>query len=196
MADPVIGATLQVLLEKLISLTIKEINSSRDFNEDLVMLTQNVSLIQAFIYDIERPLVEKQHSVEQWLNRLERVAENAENVFDRCRYESLKTQVQNSPMKKVSGFFSHSAFKRKISQKINNINKELTAINNLAKDLGLQSLVVPSRQILPVRETDSLVVASDVVGRDKDVAEIKEKILNMIEEDVALCTIPVVGMGV
>ncbi|KAH0752493.1 hypothetical protein KY285_005641 [Solanum tuberosum] len=158
MADPVIGATVQVLLEKLISLTIEE-------------------------------------SVEQWLNRLERVAEDAQNVFDRFRYESLKTKVMSSPMKKVSGFFSHTAFKRKISRKINNINKEVTAINKVAKDLGLQSPMVPSRKILPIRETDSLVVASDVVGRDLDVAVIKEKILNMRKEDVVLSTIPIVGMG-
>ncbi|KAH0723067.1 hypothetical protein KY289_006111 [Solanum tuberosum] len=198
MADPVIGATVQVLLEKLISLTIEEVNSSRDFNKDIEMLTQNVSLIQAFIHDVETPQVDKQQSVEQWLNRLERVAEDAENVFDRFRYESLKTKVmsiRNSPMKKVSGFFSHTAFKRKMSQKINNINKELTAINKVAKDLGLQSLMVPSRKILPIRETDSLVVASDVVGRDNDVDDIKEKILKMREEDVVLCTIPIVGMG-
>ncbi|KAK6778505.1 hypothetical protein RDI58_025223 [Solanum bulbocastanum] len=198
MADPVIGATVQVLLEKLISLTIKEVSSSRDFNKDLEMLTQNVSLIQAFLHDVETPQVEKQQSVEQWLNRLDRVAEDAQNVFDRFRYESLKAKVmnnRNSPMKKVCGLFSHTAFKRKMSQKINNINKELTAINKVAKDLGLQSLMVPSPKILPIRETDSLVVASDVVGRDMDVAEIKEKILNMREEDVVLCTIPIVGMG-
>ncbi|KAG5582658.1 hypothetical protein H5410_053285 [Solanum commersonii] len=198
MADLVIGATVQVLLEKLISLTIEEVNSSRDFNKDLEMLTQNVSLIQAFIHDVETPQVEKQQSVEQWLNRLERVAEDAENVFDRFRYESLKTKVmsiRNSPMKKVSGFFSHTAFKRKMSQKIHNINKELTAINKLAKDLGLQSLMVPSRKILPIRETDSLVVASDVVGRDNDVDDIKQKILKMREEDVVLCTIPIVEVA-
>ncbi|XP_055830905.1 disease resistance protein RGA2-like [Solanum dulcamara] len=198
MADLVIGTTVQVLLEKLLSLTIEEINSSRDFNKDLEMLTQNVSLIQAFIHDVERPQIEKQQSVEQWLNRLEGVAQNAENVFDRFRYESLKAQlmkIRNSPMKKVSGFFSHNAFKRKMSRKINNSNKELTDINKLAKDLGLQSLMVPSRQILPIRETDSLVVASDVIGRDLDVAEIKEKILNLREENALLCTIPIVGMG-
>ncbi|KAH0752517.1 hypothetical protein KY285_005665 [Solanum tuberosum] len=163
MADPVIGATVQVLLEKLISLTIEEVNSSRDFNKDLEMFTQNVSLIQAFLHDVETPQVDKQQSVEQWLNRLERVAEGAENVFDRFRYESLKAKV--------------------------------TAINKVAKDLGLQSLMVPSPKILPIRETDYLVVASDVVGRDLDVAEIKEKILNMREEDVVLSTIPIVGMG-
>ncbi|KAH0720770.1 hypothetical protein KY290_006654 [Solanum tuberosum] len=198
MADPVIGATVQVLLEKLISLTIEEVNSSRDFNKDLEMLTQNVSLIQAFIHDVERPQVDKQQSVEQWLNRLERVAEDAENVFDRFRNESLKKKVmsiRNSPMKKVSGFFSHTAFKRKTSQKINNINKELTTINKVAKDLGLQSLMVPFRKILPIRETDSIVVASDVIGREMDVAKIKEKILKMREEDAVLCTIPIVGMG-
>ncbi|WMV52077.1 hypothetical protein MTR67_045462 [Solanum verrucosum] len=196
MADPVFAASVKVLLDKLLSLTIKEINSSRDFNEDLEMFTQNVSLIQAFLHDVETPQVEKQQSVEQWLRRLERVTENAENVFERFRYESLKTKVmniRNSPMKKVSGFFSRTAFKSKMSRKINSINKE-SAINKVAKDLGLHSLMVPSRKILPIRETDSIVVASDVVGRDLDVAEIKDKILKMREEDVVMCTIPIVGM--
>ncbi|KAK4724919.1 hypothetical protein R3W88_027698 [Solanum pinnatisectum] len=128
---------------------------------------------------------------------LERVAEDAENVFDEFRYESLKAQVMNirtKLMEKVSNFFSHTVFKYKMSEKINNINEELRAINQLAKDLGLQSLMVPSRNILPIREIDFVVVASDVIGRDKDIAEIKEKILNMRKEAV-LCTIPIVGMG-
>ncbi|KAH0752489.1 hypothetical protein KY285_005637 [Solanum tuberosum] len=79
-----------------------------------------------------------------------------------------------------------------MSRIINNINKELTAINKVAKDLGLHSLMVPSRKTLPIRETDSIVVASDVVGRDLDVAEIKDKILKMREEDIVMCTIPIV----
>ncbi|XP_049360656.1 putative disease resistance protein RGA1 [Solanum verrucosum] len=196
MADPVIGATLQVVLEKLLSLIIEELKSLRNFNNDLEMLIQNVSLIQAFIHDVERPQVEKQ-VVEQWLMRLERVAENAENVFDQLRYESLKTKVmkiRNSPVKKVRDFFSHTSFKCKMSRKINNVTQELMAINKLAKHLGIQSLIVPSPQILQIRETDSLVIISDVVGRDKDVSDIKEKILKM-REDVVLCTIPIVGMG-
>ncbi|KAH0720779.1 hypothetical protein KY290_005761 [Solanum tuberosum] len=195
MADPVIGATVQVLLEKLLSLTIEEFSSSRDCNKDLEMLTQNVSLIQAFIHDAERRQVEDQ-AVKLWLNRLESAAENAEYVFDKFRYESLKRQVKirNNPMRKVSDFFSHTAFKNKLSRKINNINEELRGINKVARDLGLQSLMVPPRKILPIRETDSIVVPSNVVGRDNDVAEIKEKILT-IREDIDLCTIPIVGMG-
>ncbi|KAK4724876.1 hypothetical protein R3W88_027655 [Solanum pinnatisectum] len=81
-----------------------------------------------------------------------------------------------------------------MSRKINKINEELRDINQLANNLGLQSLTVPSRKILQIRETDSALVPSGVVGRDKDVAEIKEKILNM-RKDAVLCTIPIVGMG-
>ncbi|KAG5582703.1 hypothetical protein H5410_053330 [Solanum commersonii] len=176
MADPVIGATVQVLLEKLISLTIEEF---RDCKKDLEMLTLTVSMIQAFIHDAEIRQVEDQ-SVKLWLNRLERAAENAEYVFDKFRYESLKRQVKirNNPMRKVSDFFSHTAFKNKMSRKINNINEELRAINMAAKNLGLQSFMVPPRKILPIRETNSIV----------------EKILT-IRDDIDLCTIPMVGMG-
>ncbi|XP_016514942.2 putative disease resistance protein RGA3 [Nicotiana tabacum] len=196
MADPVIGATVQVLLEKLLSLTSEEVKSLRNCKKDLKMLKKTLTMIQAFIHDAERRQVEDQ-TVEEWLKMLEKVAEDAENVFDEFRYESLKAEVmkiQNKPMKKVRNFVSNTVLKWKMSRKINNISDELSAINKLAKDLGLQPPRGPSRQILPVRETDSVVVASDVVGRDKDVSEIKEKMLNM-REDVVLCTIPIVGMG-
>ncbi|XP_015165779.1 putative disease resistance protein RGA3 [Solanum tuberosum] len=196
MADPVIGATVQIVLEKLLSLTVEEVRSLRNCEKNLRMLTNYVSIIQAFIHDAERRQVNDK-AVEEWLKMLERVAEDAENVFDQFRYESLKAQVMNNRtnlMEKVSNFCSHTAFKYKMSRKIKSINEDLRDINQLANNLGLQSLMVPSRQMLPIRETDSIVVASDVVGRDKDVAEIKEKILNMRKEAV-LCTIPIVGMG-
>ncbi|XP_006338952.1 putative disease resistance protein RGA4 [Solanum tuberosum] len=196
MADPVIGATVQVVLEKLLSLTIAEAKTLRNCKKNLRMLTKYVSIIQAFIHDAERRQVEDQ-AVEEWLKMLERIAEDAENVFDKFTYESLKAQVMKNRaklMEKVRSFFSNNVFNYKMSRKINNINEELRAINQLANDLGLQALTVPSHKILQIRETDSVVVASDVVGRDKDVAEIKEKILN-IREEVVLCTIPIVGMG-
>ncbi|KAG5581626.1 hypothetical protein H5410_052253 [Solanum commersonii] len=194
MADLVIGATVKVVLDKLLSLTIEEAKSLSNCKKNLKILTKYVSMIQALIHDAERRQVEDQ-AVEKWLEMLERVAEDAENVFDEFRYESLKAQVMNIQAKiiqNVCNFFSHTAFKYKMSGKINNINEELRAINNLANDLRLQSVMVPSRQILPIRETDSVVVASDVIGRDMDDAEIKEKILNM-RRDVVLCTIPIVG---
>ncbi|KAH0645727.1 hypothetical protein KY284_033611 [Solanum tuberosum] len=196
MADPVIGATVQVVLEKLLSLTIEEAKTLRNCKKNLRMLTKYVTMIQAYIHDVERRQVEDQ-AVEEWLKMLERIAEDAENVFDKFTYESLKAQVMNNRtklMEKVSHFFSQTAFKYKMSRKINNINEELRAINKLAKNLGLPSWTVPSREILQIRETDSVVVASNVVGRDKDVAAIKNKMLNMREE-LVLCAIPIVGMG-
>ncbi|KAK4724905.1 hypothetical protein R3W88_027684 [Solanum pinnatisectum] len=196
MADPVIGATVQIVLEKLLSLTIEEVRSLRNCKKNLRMLTKYVSIIQAFIHDAERRQVNDK-AVEEWLKMLERVAEDAKNVFDEFRYESLKAQVMNNRtklMEKVNNFCSHTAFKYKMSRKIKSINEDLRDINQLANNLGLQSLMVPSRQMLPIQETDSIVVASDVIGRDKDAAEIKEKILNMRKE-VVLCTIPIVGMG-
>ncbi|OIT23036.1 hypothetical protein A4A49_52303 [Nicotiana attenuata] len=138
MADPVIGATVQVLLEKLLSLAIEEVSSSRDCKKNLKMLTQNISMIQAFIHDAERRQLEDQ-TVEEWLKRREKVAEDAEYVFDEFRYESRRRQVKkirNNQMRKlVSVFFSHTIFKSKMSQKINNVNAELRAINKLAKCL-------------------------------------------------------------
>lgn len=195
MADPVIGATVQVLLEKLLSLSIEEVKTLRNCKKNLSKLTKHVTMIQAYTHDAETRQVEDNQAVEEWLKMLEKIAEDAENVFDKFTYVSIKARVMKNQMKlmeKVSHFFSQTVFKYKMSRKINDINEELRAINELANNLGLQLLTVPSRKIPQIRETDSS--ASYVVGRDKDVAEVKEKILNM-RKDVVLCTIPIVGMG-
>lgn len=55
LADPVIGASFQVVLEKILSLTIDELKSSGNFNNYLEILIQNVYLIQAFTHDVESP---------------------------------------------------------------------------------------------------------------------------------------------
>uniref|UniRef100_M1ARV7 Uncharacterized protein n=1 Tax=Solanum tuberosum TaxID=4113 RepID=M1ARV7_SOLTU len=60
MADPVIGATVQVVLEKLLSLTIEEARSLRNCQKNLRMLTKYVSI--------------DAQAVEQWLKMLERIA--------------------------------------------------------------------------------------------------------------------------
>ncbi|TMW93136.1 hypothetical protein EJD97_012109 [Solanum chilense] len=195
MADPVIGATVQVLLEKLLSLSIEEVKTLRNCKKNLSKLTKHVTMIQAYTHDAETRQVEDNQAVEEWLKMLEKIAEDAENVFDKFTYVSIKARVMKNQMKlmeKVSHFFSQTVFKYKMSRKINDINEELRAINELANNLGLQSLTVPSRKIPQIRETDSS--ASYVVGRDKDVAEIIHKMLNMREEMV-LCVIPIVGMG-
>lgn len=100
MDDPVIGATVQFLQEKLLPLTIAELSSSRDCKKNLEMLTQNVSLIQAFIHDAKRRQVDNE-AWKLWLKILEKATENAGNVFDESRYESMKRQVEirSNPMK-------------------------------------------------------------------------------------------------
>lgn len=94
MDDPVIGATVQVLQEKLLPLTIVELSSSRDCK------TQNVSLIQAFSHDAKTRQVDNEAG-KLWLKILEKATENAGNMFDESRYESMKRQVEirNNPMK-------------------------------------------------------------------------------------------------
>ncbi|MCD7449308.1 hypothetical protein HAX54_051050 [Datura stramonium] len=87
MADPVIGATVQVLLEKLLSLAIEEAKSLRNCNKDLEMLTQNVSLIQAFIHDAERRQVED-HAVKKM-----------SSICLRELQKMLKTCLTNSEIK-------------------------------------------------------------------------------------------------
>uniref|UniRef100_M1ART9 Nbs-lrr resistance protein n=1 Tax=Solanum tuberosum TaxID=4113 RepID=M1ART9_SOLTU len=172
-----VNTTVKVGLGKLLSFTTEEAKTLRNCKKNLGKLKKYVSIIQAFIHDAERRQIEDQ-AVEEWLKMLERIAEDAENVFDKFTYESLQAQVMNN-----RNVFSHTAFKYEMSRKIKKINKELRAINQLANDLGLRPLTVPFQK-LPIRETDSTVVASDVVGRDQDVAEIKEKMLNMRKDDV------------
>ncbi|CDP19917.1 unnamed protein product [Coffea canephora] len=176
MADALITSTIKVALEKTLALANERIGKLSQFKKDLETLRGSVAMIQAVLADAEEKQTHDQ-AVQLWLQRLEAVAFDAENLLDELNYEALHRQLVG---------------------KISDINKKLNKINKEANDFGLirfQRATFPPSTTAKVtlnRETDSI-AGHYVVGRAKDETRLVEILLSLSENAVSV--IPILGMG-
>ncbi|KAI3470299.1 hypothetical protein Pfo_026962 [Paulownia fortunei] len=200
----VVGATVRVLLQNLLSVAVEEISLGRGFKKDLEKLKNSFFTIQDFLYDAEMQQVTNR-AVKRWLKKLEAVAFDADNVLDELNYQVLskKMETQNKMKKKVQSFFSHSnpiALRRKMAHKIRDINNKLELINQEASSFGFQIRLAGAHDPgagsdSPARpETDSFTVDPIVLGRENDVSRIVE-MLTAIPTEQIFSILPIVGMG-
>ena len=107
MADAILGATVKVLLDKVLSLAaIDRIGLVWGFKKDLERLKDSAEMIQAVLADAEVKQTGSQ-AVQLWLRKLKSVAFDADIVLDELNYESLRRKVKsrNQLQGKVCTFF-------------------------------------------------------------------------------------------
>ncbi|XP_027174696.1 putative disease resistance protein RGA3 [Coffea eugenioides] len=201
MADALISSTIQVTLERTLSLASDRVGLLVGFKKDVASMTLSLGFIKDVLADAE----ERQNQssgVQRWLKCLDEVAYDAQNVLDELHYESLRHQVEsrNRHKLKVCCFFSFSninlAFRWRMASKVRDIKLKLKEINQQAREFGLDSKsVVPAA--LPAagdtrnRQTDSVVVP--MIGRTDDESHILEMLLRPSEKVVSV--LPIFGMG-
>ncbi|XP_071924640.1 disease resistance protein RGA2-like [Coffea arabica] len=204
MADAIVGATVQVLLEKALFLATDGTVLAFGFKDELENLRGSVAMIQATLADAEEDKLCQNKVVQLWLKRLKEVAFDADHVLDELHHESLRRGVEsrNKQLKgKVCFFFfscySFITFRRRMAPKIRGINIKLKKINQGAHDFGLIGIQMAaslpaSNELTISRQTDSI-VGQNVVGRANDESNIVELLLTSAEKVVSV--IPIVGMG-
>ncbi|XP_027157272.1 putative disease resistance protein RGA3, partial [Coffea eugenioides] len=213
MADALLGSAVRVLVEKAINLASEQIGLFVGFKKDLEKLKDTLTGIQAVLHDAEKKQVTKD-SVKLWLEKLQRMAFDAENLLDDINYEMIrrKVEIRNQMKRKVCFFFSVSnpiAFRCKMVNKIQKINMDLKIINEEASELSLERheqhggaeasprvLSSPSGVggLMKNRKTTSLFVDQTFVGRDGDVLEIVGR-LTAPSNNENISVQSIVGMG-
>ncbi|KAK9901939.1 hypothetical protein M0R45_001810 [Rubus argutus] len=90
-------ALISVLLEQLASITYEQIKGKvrlvLDVENQVVEFTSNLKAIQALLVDAEKRQV-KEATVRDWLNKLEEVSYEMDNVLDEWNTEFLKQEVE------------------------------------------------------------------------------------------------------
>ncbi|XP_030940557.1 putative disease resistance protein RGA3 [Quercus lobata] len=199
MAEAIVTEVAKEILSKLIPLVTEQIGLAWGFKEELTRLRQSVEMIQDLLADAERKQV-TDLSLRRWLQRLQDVAYDADDVMDELAYEILrrKVEIRNQMKRKVCFSFSFSnpiAFRIKMANKVKNISESLKKINEDANGFGLTraKLVNANPEIIPNRETDSSVDHSEIVGREDHVLEIVDLLLSATNQQLSV--IPIVGMA-
>ncbi|KAL3641606.1 hypothetical protein CASFOL_012421 [Castilleja foliolosa] len=209
MAEAAVGATIQVLLENLLTLSKEQIGLVRNFKNDLKKLQKTFSMVNDVLHDAEKRQV-TDSAVKRWLRELEALAFDADNVFDEINYQLLSKKVgptkNKTVKKKVQSFFSCSnnnpiAYRLKMGRRIKDINEKLKSINQQANEFGLQTRIASTQA--PVSgsdasgstETDSFTVEPIFLGRENDVSRIVENLITASQSEEKLSVLPIVGMG-
>ncbi|XP_057778268.1 disease resistance protein RGA2-like [Salvia miltiorrhiza] len=111
-------------------------------------------------------------AVKSWLENLENVAFDADNVLDEVNYHILSKQIKPAEPEKEKvpscfSCFKHISRSRNMALKIKEINENLEFINKEAAKLGLvEKLANEPALVIAALETDSYTLDPIFIGRD------------------------------
>ncbi|KAL7204132.1 hypothetical protein ACSBR2_017240 [Camellia fascicularis] len=198
MADPislVVGPLVSTVIEKATSLIDQNFQSLIGVEKDVRTLSSMLTSIQSVLNDAE----DKQLHSEQlrdWLGKLKVAAYDSQDVLetfetDACLWQR-KQQVRNCHPP-----FSASkiSYKLEAAREIKDILVRLDEIAREKEKFNLNVNVI-NRQTGESRNTSSLVVEADVVGREDDKNKIVDQLLSKeFDREGDISVIPVIGMG-
>uniref|UniRef100_A0A7N2LE79 Uncharacterized protein n=1 Tax=Quercus lobata TaxID=97700 RepID=A0A7N2LE79_QUELO len=201
MAQLVVFNLAGKVIELLSPLIREEIKLACCLKADLVNLKSTVSIIKDVLLDAEKQ-AHHRAVVKDWLEKLQDVLHDADDVLDDVATEALQRNVMagNKMTKEVRIFFSSSnqlAFSLKMGHKIKAIRDRLDVINEEKEDfhfnVGSNEPQVMNRD-RESRDTISLVKEDEVIGRENDKNEIIERLFdNNVVDNISI--ISIVGIG-
>ncbi|KAG5225215.1 disease resistance protein [Salix suchowensis] len=198
-AELLLTFTMEETLNRVISITAEGIRLAWGLEGHLQRLKNSLTMIQAKLQDAaSRPVTDR--SVKLWLERLQDVAYDAEDVLDEFAYEILRKDQKKG---KVRDFFSlHNpvAFRLSMGRKVKKIKEALDEIREDAVGSGLGLIFLQHEDRAQEvcldldRETDSFLDSSEVVGREDDVSIVTDRLATLTKQHV-LSVVPIVGMA-
>ncbi|KAM0061949.1 putative virus X resistance protein-like, coiled-coil [Helianthus debilis subsp. tardiflorus] len=174
---------------------------SQGIHSELENLGKELSQIQAVLHDASDKEI-KDEAVKQWLNDLQHLAYDIDDVLDDVATESMRrelTQESGASTSKVKKLIvptccTKFSLSHRLSPKIDGITIELQRLYKAKSDLGL--IVKDENRKDPNRGNETSLLESCVVGREGK----KEKLLNKLlgddqssKENFSIT--PIVGMG-
>ncbi|KAL4388793.1 hypothetical protein GQ457_09G022390 [Hibiscus cannabinus] len=169
MAEALLGAIVEKVMSKLISVASEQIVLACDFKESLKRLGESLEMIKAFLQDAEERQTNN-NSVKLWLETLKDIAYKADDVLDEFAYEILRRKVFRNQIG------------RKVGQSIWSPAESYRSQNPFPVSGGSNE------------ETISFPGVSNIVGRENDVSKVVDLLVNPKDEQV-VCVVPIGGMG-
>ncbi|PRQ48937.1 putative P-loop containing nucleoside triphosphate hydrolase, leucine-rich repeat domain, L [Rosa chinensis] len=198
------------VLDRLASHASQEISLAWGAQLELTKLNKTLSTIKLVLEDAEKKQV-RNSLITRWLGNLKDVCHDVDDVLDELDFQKLRLKVEVDNCGKIKGkvrqFFSRwnpIVFNFKMGHKVKEIRERLVEIDNEKTQFGLLKFakVAEDPRLLQgmhdnKRETDSLVEASDVIGRDDDKKQIISHLLNNtdISSEENVSVISILGLG-
>nr|XP_043609664.1 putative disease resistance protein At3g14460 [Erigeron canadensis] len=199
--EVVLGAFVTVLFEKLASAALMRLARSAGIYSELIKWNDKLAQVQAVLVDAGHKHL-SQTSVQLWLNKLQHLAYDIDDVLDDLSTEAAQRQMHEgssagtSKVLKIIPTKIHAfKYSRKRRSKLDEITSKLDALVEEKNMLGLIDNIGRSNRSSKRLEETSLVDVSKIVGRDGDKEALIGKLLGNEPCSQNFSVVSIVGMG-
>ncbi|XP_049386249.1 putative disease resistance protein RGA1 [Solanum stenotomum] len=181
---------LQVLLDNLTCFIQGELGLILGFKDEFEKLQSTFTTIQAVLEDAQMKQL-KDKAIENWLQKLNAAAYEADDILDECKTEATIRQNKN----KYGCYHPNViSFRHKIGKRMKKIMEKLDAIAAERIKFHLDERTIEVRQVA-TRQTGFVLNEPQVYGRDKEKDEIVKILINNVSNAQTLSVLPILGMG-
>ncbi|XP_034899052.1 putative disease resistance protein RGA3 [Populus alba] len=189
--------SMEATLTRVSSIAAEGIRLAWGLEGQLRKLKQSLIMIRDVLQDAARRSV-TDDSVKGWLEKLQDVAYDAEDVLDEFAYEILRKDQKKGKVRDCFSLHNPVAFRLNMGQKVKEINGALDEIRKDAAVFQFTSLHVDRAQEVSWdqdRQTDSFLDSSEIVGREDDVSIVMDMLTSLTKHQHVLSVVPIVGMA-
>ncbi|XVF71439.1 hypothetical protein PTKIN_Ptkin12aG0037500 [Pterospermum kingtungense] len=190
MADALLSALVNTILENISSLWVQELGITGGLKIELENLQSTLGTIQAVLMDAEEKQW-KSEAIKNWLRKLKDTAYHLEDLLDDFAVNTPRgTQVISFPKKVL--------FHSKMAHKLKDVREKLDAIAGERSKFHLTEAMETAvdRDVdREWRQTSSLVNESEVYGREKELEEMRNRLLSNVADQDAVSVYTICGMG-
>ncbi|XP_076914357.1 putative disease resistance RPP13-like protein 1 [Bidens hawaiensis] len=199
MAEIVLSAFLAVLFEKLATTALKKLDHYKGIDAEIRKLQGSLNLIQDLLTDASQKELTNR-SVKRWLNDLQHLAYNIDDVLDDLATEAMHREFNGESegmTSKVRKLIPTCCTNFSLTHdKFENITAKLQELVDQKTTLGL---VVVKEETWPKdinrRLQTSMVDASSIVGRQTEKEALVRELLRYEGGAQNFSIVPIVGMG-
>ncbi|KAL7617010.1 hypothetical protein Lser_V15G03293 [Lactuca serriola] len=209
MAEIVVSAVISVLCEKLISGDFMKLARSEGIASHLNKWNNTLPLIQAVLADAGQKQITAR-AVRLWLNRLQGLAYDIDDVLDDLATEAMRRQLNHESLastRRTSKVLKiiptccttftprNLMYGQRMSSKLDEITIKLHDLAEVKTGLGLNVNVERSNRTQRRLEQTSVVDEHIIMGREGDSEALLEKLLGYEALDRTVSIVSIIGMG-
>nr|XP_048330703.1 disease resistance protein RGA2-like [Ziziphus jujuba var. spinosa] len=198
MAEAIPSSIAETIIRQLGKTAVKEIALFWGVEDELGQLEGTISIIKSVLVYAEKQQLQDEQ-IRTWLERLEDVVYEADDLADEFSTEALRRQVmtRNSMAKQVRIFCSSSnrfAFRHKMGKKIRDLREKLDAIAD-DKKFHLEKGLQDTQVMIGEWKEHSFEREENIVGRNAEKIDIKKRLFDLKADHENIGIISIVGAG-
>ncbi|XP_022768539.1 putative disease resistance protein RGA4 [Durio zibethinus] len=198
MAEIIVSPLLQVVFDKLASPLLEEIANRLGLKKEVRKLQRTLYVIQAVLADAEEQQMSNR-ALRIWLTELKEVAYEMEDLLDEFSLEAMQSRNQGGFAEQVRSFLpslvQEAAGCFDLLPRLKQIKETLEFLAEQKSSFNLRDANIGSRR-RGRRQTGSLVVESEVFGREEDKSRIIDQLLSSNNATLGdISVVSIVGLG-